>query len=146
MANHDILRMDILQGLIFVYRTMKTTGYSHESIEMTSSSIIASSLIEYYLVKCKTIVVSLIFMRPKLSIVYLVITLMTYTKYINVLEREKPFIYTLTAGLPGFEYLVARVFPIIKYARSPTTWTVGGYFYLFLGFVRHNSLITLEYL
>ena len=144
MANHDILRIDILQGLIFVYGTMKTTRYSHESIEMTSSSIIASSLIEYYLVKCKTIVVSLIFMRPKLSIVCLVITLRIYTKYINVLEREKPFIFTLTAGLSTFEYLVARVFPIIKYARSPTTWTVGGSFYVFLGFLRHNSLIALE--
>ena len=56
---------------------------------------------------------------PNLSIVCLVMTLIAAPKSISVLEREMPLICTFTMELPGSDYLVVRVLPIINSGKYP---------------------------
>ena len=88
---------------------------------MTTSSIIPSDLTKDWSARCKTVVFCQIFLRLSLFIVFLVMTLIDAPKSISVLEREMPFIFTLTMGLPGLEYLAGRVLPIINLEKSPIT-------------------------
>jgi len=57
-----------------------------------------------------------------------------------------PLFFTITIGFPGTLYLMGGYFPDNRLDRVPTTWTVGLFVILLLGFFIHSSLMVFAYI
>jgi hypothetical protein len=141
IANHRLPKM---RGYPFsvdlVYRTIKSIGYSQESIYT----------IKYFNTPLEFIVdlstswsiVGVCLNNPwrfNLSIVYLVMTFMAAPKSMKVFWIRLWMICTFITGLPRSKYLGTNTMPSTRSTRWPTTFTVGESFFFLLCLFRHYS-------
>ena len=72
--------------------------------------------------------------------------LLAAPKSTKAFEKVCPLICTVTIGIPGSSYLTGACLPNNRLDRVPTTWTVGLFVILLLGFFIHNSLMVFSYI
>jgi hypothetical protein len=103
-------------------RTINLVGYSYESMDITTYSMIISSLMVDLSMSWRTLGVSLRPVSPKACMVLRIMTLMESPRHINVFIMSVLLIFKLTIGMPRSKYFDARTQPIIKSDNLPITW------------------------
>jgi hypothetical protein len=122
----------------------KSAGYSHESTEMTKSSITPSGLMVERSTNSRIVGVGHIcVLSCNKYIVSIGMMLIVAPKSTSTCGIDVCPILTVTVGFPGSPYLIGGVLPNISSEKSPTTCTVRGSLGFHPGFLIQRSLTVL---
>jgi hypothetical protein len=145
VANHGLPRMRGWPPIrVLVCKTTKSAGYSHESTQMTKSTITSFGLMVERSTNSKTVGVGrTCIMSCSNCVVFIVTILIVAPKSTNRWGIDVYPILTVTLGFPGSPYLIGGVLPKISLDKSPTTCTVRGSLGFLSGLLIQRSLTVL---
>lgn len=124
-------------------KTIKSTGYSHESKETITSSNIPFGLILDLSAHSKTVGVGRRLRNYNCSMVCNVMILMAAPKSIRVFWTRTLLMCTETIKLPRSWYFSTQICPDMTSVDLPTNWIFVGSIFFLLGFFTQSSLMIL---